>query len=100
MTTVEVLRKARDLLATGAWCQGNAARDKHGEPVDESDPSAVRWCALGACWHAGCGLEAMRAIQRQVGTFITEWNDDPDRTLAEVLDAFDRAIAAEEAVRP
>jgi hypothetical protein len=41
--------KAYELLhSPRAWCQGSPARNSEGTKVQAFDPSAVRWCALGA----------------------------------------------------
>jgi hypothetical protein len=38
---------------------------------------------------------AFTALEPFVGGDFIQWNDAPERTQAEVVDAFDRAIAAE-----
>jgi hypothetical protein len=48
MTTVEVLRAAKELIADESrWCQELSAKDIDGELADGS-ADAVAWCALGA----------------------------------------------------
>lgn len=95
MTTVEVLRDARELLATAGWGQG----------------SFIGWggcyCAAGACNQAASGFatvknqasaNAQAAVERVVGVtpgHLMTWNDNYRRTQADVVAAFDRAIAAE-----
>jgi hypothetical protein len=101
-SVVEVLTKARALVARG-HCKDNAALDADGEYVHAGDPRARFWCAVGAIWAAGPDEpdEAVRRATRDVlravlGTCtLVAWNDAPERTQAEVVDAFDRAIAAE-----
>lgn len=106
MTAVEVLRKAREVLVTRGWYQGDyyADRDKRGRWI--SAEKAPR-CMVGACRAAsyiGDGLfdydaysAAHTMLLAELGETPSVWNDAPVRTLNEVLAAFDKAIAAEEA---
>ena len=93
--TKKLLIDARALLAKG-WMQG----DWHNGDVVRLP---TRWCSIGAIEWAGGGTaesSAKRALWRAVGTAcISDWNDAPGRTQAEVLEAFDRAIALCEAPR-
>lgn len=88
MTTVaEHLRAARTLIAVESnWCHGWG----EGKP---------RRCAVHALKVAGDWprpyIESLKALQRQAGGFVGTFNDR--HTHAEVLDLFDRAIAAEAA---
>ena len=44
---------------------------------------------------------ALATLKRIIGSHeIVPWNDAPERTHAEVMAAFDRAIAAEQAKEP
>lgn len=106
MTDVaEVLRKARaKITPEGAWTQEYLARDAANCPVSEVDPSAVCWCAFGVIgavssmdtWMAAIGIFGRAIGERAIGY----WNDAPERTHAEVLAAFDKAIAASEGAQP
>lgn len=62
MTTLEVLRKTRALLADPArWTRGAFALDDGGGMVDANSSDAVRFCLLGAAWHVtGDYNEAMK----------------------------------------
>jgi hypothetical protein len=103
----------RLLLATRrrvaqSWCRGADARDAAGVEVDPWSDDARSWSLLGALVAA---LEA-EAIKRDElpldelaeGLYalaglidtgsLSEWNDDPARTQAGVLEILDRAIAA------
>lgn len=84
-TTHEVLVAARNLIDRGGWIQG---------AVLTSDGR----CAVGALRDTGGALdtndEPFWILRRQVGTALSRWNDTPGRTKAEVLAAFDKAIAA------
>lgn len=93
MTTVEILRRARERIARG-WCQHVNARAADGREVEPSD-RAVEWCAVGAVWR---DVDALLAVERvlQLRGFsdaLWVWNDQPGRTQAEVLALFDEAIA-------
>jgi hypothetical protein len=96
------LREARALIERG-WTQGAYARNAAGEDLEDvdwefSDTDPVCWCMSGAMMQAGLEDEADDFIQRAIGKkFIPEWNDASERTQAEVLAAFDRAIELAEA---
>lgn len=101
MTVKEILIAAKAKIDTPEkWAKNAAAYDEHGYPCDRYEGRAVSWCSLGAidavidpCERHGTWWvrEALRDI---VGLSIAEWNDHPDRTHAEVMAAFDRAIEA------
>lgn len=101
--TAEILRKARSLVAKG-WCQGHYACDQDGDFCDSNSPDAASWCAQGALHRAGMALGDKRApslaaqnfLYEAVGRHVPDFNDAASTTHADVLDAFDRAIAAAE----
>jgi hypothetical protein len=95
----EALIRARAKVESG-WSQGAYARNSAGHIVSADHPFAVAFCPAGAIiaetpfdvdtWRA-----AHAAFRRALGiTSLFEWNDAPSRTRADVLAAFDRAIAA------
>lgn len=99
MTTLEVLKGARERIARG-WYQGAFAKTSKGRVIGPSCRNAACWCAIGsieACdapvLVAGNALSRLRAV---IGHSIAWWQDQPGRTQAEVLAAFDRAIELEE----
>lgn len=47
VNTIEALKVARAKIEQG-WCRDFRAINGRGVAVDGNDPSAVRWCALGA----------------------------------------------------
>lgn len=102
VTTVEVLRKARELVAAG-WTQGHYALDADGKVTEDSSPTACKFCMAGALFRVTNSQadevwrEARRALKAAIGDTLVSFNDAPKRTQDEVVDAFDRAIAAEEA---
>jgi hypothetical protein len=90
------LREARALIERG-WCQRAYGRDADGCSVYEDNPSAICWCASGAI-NAKADYAARRVFGEAIGTdCIPGWNDAPERTQAEVLAAFDKAIELAEA---
>ncbi len=101
-----LLAEARELVLRG-WCQGADAEDAQGAPVVAWDPVARRWSALGALVataggpsalvRGGPSLERLAKAALALGLaadaeVLKDWNDAPDRTQADVLEAFDRAI--------
>ena len=108
--TAETLRAARALIdAPEKWTRGFYARDTHGVLVYPTSRDAVCFCIQGALRRvvASDGFtrlteDAENAISRAL--LRSNWemnppdfNDDPETTHADVLAAFDCAIAAEEA---
>jgi hypothetical protein len=106
-----ILSEARGLLLEG-WSRHAQARDVMGSVVPAWSDEARSWSLLGALlasWHRQNGAaedldfvahgfdaqalgEATQAIGDVTGTAsIDSWNDDPARTLAEVLATIDRA---------
>lgn len=105
MKTVEVLRAARKLIeAPWNWTQGSYCRDESGASEHLDSPEADSFCVIGACRAAaeasstaGVSHPAEVALKAEMDYCALTWNDAPERTHAEVLAAFDKAIAAEEA---
>lgn len=100
MSAVETLRKARELLTPeGAWIQGTAARAADRQQVEPDGSNAVCWCSMGALSASGDWVRARTLLLRSIGgsRSLVDWNDAPERTHAEVLAAFDRAIVLAEA---
>jgi hypothetical protein len=103
VTPAEVLRKARELIATpDTWIRGDYARDVYGESVSASSYTACRWCSSGAISKARGpdGPPVSKYLKDVIGgRNVAGWNDDEDRTHAEVLAAFDEAIRRAEAAQ-
>lgn len=101
LTTVEVLRKARELVAKG-WTQGWFAKSAANRRVTWTSPKACKFCAVGAIYAAANGApvtDAIRALSAAAGCGflgIPHWNDNL-ATKRDVLSAYRRAIAAAEA---
>ena len=97
-TIKQRLRAARALIDTPwRWTQGALERGTNGPFFEE-----VARCACGAIREVCLATEAnyvniylMRSINRHHGRHLggmPSWNDAPNRTHAEVMQAFDRAI--------
>lgn len=99
MTPKEILIAARAKIeAPERWTQGKFARAKNGACIGPQTAGAVRWCSIGAIISVG-DLPSYDLLLAAIGgewNTVAEWNDAPNRTHAEVLAAFDRAIATAE----
>lgn len=97
-TAVEVLIAARELVSTpDRWTQDVSARDHNGAECDPDSPAAACFCSLTALYKAGGRNErtevARGIFMRAVRQAVSQYNDAPRRTHAQILAAFDRAIA-------
>ncbi len=105
-STADILRKAKALIdAPEKWTKGAFCRSAAGKAVSTFSRDAVCFCAVGAIARlevtgvitdvrASRAEEALRdAIH---ATAVSHWNDAPERTHAEVMAAFDKAIALAE----
>lgn len=91
--------KIHEMITQETWCKGNTAMTRDGELVSSADhPRACRWCALGWIFKAAhYGKE--RVLTDAIGlptprgpvTAIMLWNDQKERTFAEVKEAFKKA---------
>lgn len=105
---LELLRAGVVAIAQPSlWTQGALARDVHGQAADPLSPAAACRCSLGALrlaerqstpLAAGAYDVAWDALDRVAsevaGMSIVGYQDAPERTHAEVLDVWHRAIAA------
>ena len=92
-----LLSYAMGLLLGVGWTQRDYAKDVDGKWVDiqtNFDQGAVVcYCPVGAMFAAGEALDAstdVRVLARQalrdvIGTGIIPWNDEPGRTLEDVI---------------
>jgi len=93
MNGTELLHEAGALVDFG-WCQGATARSAQGVPVDVCSEQAATWSLLGALQAAAFRQEsaavsdirdAMEAIAELIeDPSLSNWNDAPDRTQADV----------------
>ena len=101
-TIKQRLRAARALIdKPEKWTQLAFERDAEGNSVDGTGAEVVARCASRAINEAcvfGEGFEVRRYLRDAMGRLqdvfftLSGWNDEPDRTHAEVMQAFDRAI--------
>jgi hypothetical protein len=89
MTAMELIEKG--------WTQRAFARDRDGRKVLASDPRACKWCIGGAIYLAypdqTAWLEAVAKLRKVIGDIAlpTWWNDAPERTHEEVIEACRKA---------
>jgi len=101
---IAVLARARDLIADEpGWCKRALARGWLDIPAPVQSAFARRFCAIGAIQRAAKELglpfkDAGGALEWQTARPIPDWNDDPRRTHADVVAAFDAAIVALEII--
>lgn len=102
MNVLEHMQAARDLIADPErWTQGAYARDEYGEGVDACDETAVCWCSIGALRKVFAEAEcvpdsihdAYKRISESFGVYGNLANKNDDYTHAQVLAAWDKAIA-------
>ena len=84
-TEKEVLQEARRLLSEIGWCQGHFVTDRE-------------FCIIGAICKAlqetNASTFALLGNPPTGFTSWVDWNDAPGRTKEQVLEQFDRRIAA------
>lgn len=93
----EVLVAARALIDTPEkWTKGSMGRTASGACVVASHRDACRWCAIGAVIRVdgSVGYRAWDALDAASGSAAPMFNDAPSTTHADVMNLFDRAIAA------
>jgi hypothetical protein len=91
------LEAARSLIDTPEkWCRGVLR-------LYANDGKACAWCMMGAVCHISQGAHfyerypsTVRFLKDAIGCdSVSIWNDAPERTHADILAAFDRAIESE-----
>ena len=100
MKTVDVLKKARQLLVRRNWCQGAFGFDSNGNKLFAGDNlgKAVSLCLLGACYAVAPSLAEVVAAEKVLEKTLAKdislsgWNDMPRRTKQQVLNLFTRTI--------
>lgn len=89
MKPSEILNAAADLITPeGAWGQGNFVKRVNGKNC-YCAVGAIEAMPSGASRNLRTACEAVYAIIKAPS--ITGWNDHPDRTQAEVIDALRKA---------
>lgn len=89
--TAQHLIRAKRYLEDHGWC----ATGPHGQAGEVCISSAIAFASESWSHRAGYVMaEVLRVEPSYIdGYSIGCWNDAPSRTLVEVLDAFDKAIA-------
>ena len=95
-----LLWRARAKIEQG-WCQGASAQTSEGKPTMAGSCDASRWCMSGALEAATRVLDSDEAAKRAHAALrwsiqrnnLEVWNDVEGRTRADVLNAYNRAIA-------
>ena len=106
MTIIELLRKTRELISKGKWIKGTAFRDKLGR--FSVVQTAEMFCLYGGLKRVSYldtgrteGIILVRAagealnsteIVKDYGSSYIAWQDDEQRTKADVLTAIDQAV--------
>jgi hypothetical protein len=93
-----MLSDACELVMSG-WCQGRSAQDEMGRAIEPSSAFARSWSAAGALervWRRALvgddvSLEAFERANLALAAVVKDapqrWNDAPERTRAQVLEA-------------
>lgn len=97
----DLLVRARERIEQG-WTKGANARDSYGEEISSDSPAACQWCAQGAIMAEGVErcleLSAVCCLDHELSnvasewSWVASWSDEPERTKADVLALYDRAI--------
>lgn len=81
-------KRLEEALGRG-WTKGFLALDVEGREVSPIDPRASSFCLAGAVAYAKAGtprdVSLARLVSGELSSGWMRWNDDPDRTYAEVL---------------
>lgn len=107
MSSLDVLKRARAILAEKTWRRGRMYTyrdpDKWDTDCSLTADDVTEVCAVGALQIANqpfsmkVSCEALRRVKLAAGivesALLSEWNDQPERTKDEVVAAFDKAIA-------
>lgn len=97
MKLSEILRAGKMRLETNGWCQG----DELAIGAGPTGPCCAATALLSPETSVADVIAACHALKLAIGADVqmglARWNDEPIRTLPEVLAAYDKAIAAAEA---
>jgi hypothetical protein len=108
-SVVDVLTKARELIATKGWTQnawartadGRGLRVRDGHLAEDELSGATCFCLRGAiaAVTGNADHSAQNYLLQAVGmpeewhAYLADWNDDDDRTADDVLAIYDKAIS-------
>lgn len=101
MKPVTILKRARKLIEKPErWIQGPYARTRDGVSTFGSDPAACAFCMAGAIQRVTNSTDGDDAaetfLDRATRDGLYAFNEKPGRKHAQVLRAFDKAIALAE----
>ena len=98
MKSSKLLTKARALIADPKhWTQNCSARNQQGVAVYSRDDEAFSYCMMAATHKVATGpgkiVESQLYLRKAINSSsLSAFNDAPERTHAQVLAAFDKAI--------
>ena len=94
MSVVEILEEAKALIDTPEkWTKGEWTRPISDEEYCHCAEGAINECLNIDFSNLADVRNAHYFFTKAIGTqLIPEWNDAPERTYAEVMEAFDKAI--------
>jgi hypothetical protein len=98
-TVKEVLIAARWMIENVGWCKGIYTQYPADITLGAPNPRPCAFCATGAIYHveaeAGLRSAAESFLERSLGVYsVPTWNDYPETTKEQVLQAFDLAIGS------
>lgn len=104
LTALDVLKASRAKLEVCELRKFSFAGDSEGRVISVMDTNAVSFCTLGLIFHVSNedfdyqrNTKVSEYIQAVIGeNSIQSWNDQPERTKEDVLEALDKAIALAE----
>lgn len=81
-----------------AWAQGVYARDADNRGAPPTSSRAVAWCAMGFLELVAPGKTELRSymanmLGHMVRGSVPAWNDDPSRTVDDVINLFESAAS-------
>lgn len=98
MTGADVLRAAASNVTPETWCQHDTFQDEYGQRLPLKY-GAARCCALGHLAIAAgddrwAAMDAADIFRDYVEREVSDWNDEPKRTAADVRDTLLACAAA------
>lgn len=101
MKVSEILRAGKQALLDRGWCQGDEAAifGRHGKccAATALTKAPIEWRLEHVEFPGNAAMRYLKAAAGiQPNDPIAAWNDAPERTLADVLFAYDLAITAAE----
>jgi hypothetical protein len=80
-----------------AWAQGAMALNAKGKNVDPKSKAAVCWCLRGKAFAIAVNsmdyVNFVHATNEAAGMFSASWNDEPKRTVKQVITLLEKLAA-------